>query len=242
MSFEHGTLTERQTVSPRPLVPPWPRPSPGRAARLSVGVPLLREATEDAEEAGRDSWEFALTIDELFAAGLRGADLRWLVAHGLATHATEHVGPRKGRRQFRSVPELALTNRSCFVLTPLGRRFAEAPPEPLTPRPRPCWDAAARELRWRGLLVKQFRTPARSQELILSVFEEEGWPGRIDDPLAGSADQDPHQRLHDVVRRLNGNQRDTRLLFNRDGTGKGICWTEATAPGAPPPRRLGTLG
>jgi hypothetical protein len=61
--------------------------------------------------------------------------------------------------------------------------------------------------------------------LILRVFEEEGWPPRIDDPLDRAPDRDPQQRLHDAVRRLNGNQSRCRIRFSRDGTGQGILWS-----------------
>src|SRR6185295_1395039 len=44
---------------------------------------------------------------------------------------------------------------------------------------KPRWDATRRELSMAGLLVKRFRVPARNQETILSVFEEEGWAEHI---------------------------------------------------------------
>jgi hypothetical protein len=32
-------------------------------------------------------------------------------------------------------------------------------------------------------VVKEFKLPAPNQETILTAFQEEGWPPRIDDPL-----------------------------------------------------------
>ncbi|WP_082838914.1 hypothetical protein [Gemmata sp. SH-PL17] len=130
--------------------------------------------------------------------------------------------------------ELVLTGQSRFVLTERGRRFARAfdgheqetgpflGPE-VESVPVPHWDESTRQLNWRGRVVKRFRTPANNQERILAVFEEEKWTLRIDDPLVGGA-RDPVERLHDAIRRLNGNQLDGRIYFSRDGTGKGICW------------------
>jgi hypothetical protein len=60
----------------------------------------------------------------------------------------------------------------------------QASPVPkLHRRKGPCWNADLHELRMDGRLVKQFKRPAASQELILAVFEEERWPDKIEDPL-----------------------------------------------------------
>src|SRR5262249_44432444 len=48
---------------------------------------------------------------------------------------------------------------------------------------RPKWDADRRELWYGAVLCKRYRRPAPNQEKILAAFEEDGWPGRIDDPL-----------------------------------------------------------
>ena len=52
---------------------------------------------------------------------------------------------------------------------------------------RPRWDEERRELSFGPLLVKRYRQPARDQELILTAFAEEGWPPRMDDPIAAPA-------------------------------------------------------
>jgi hypothetical protein len=89
---------------------------------------------------------------------------------------------------------------------------------------RPRWDKIAREL-WLGdTLVKKFLRPAPLQELILAVFEEEGWPERIDDPLPGPFDGDRRDRLHKALQKLNRNQQVPLLEFHRDGTGEKIVW------------------
>jgi hypothetical protein len=89
---------------------------------------------------------------------------------------------------------------------------------------RPCWDSMRRELRLCGVVVKRYRVPAHNQELILSAFEEEGWPEHIDDPLPARHDIDPHTRLHDAIHRLNGCQTHRLLRFRGDGSGAGVFW------------------
>tara|TARA_R110002073_G_scaffold27840_4_gene89106 strand:+ start:2301 stop:3068 length:768 start_codon:yes stop_codon:yes gene_type:complete len=89
---------------------------------------------------------------------------------------------------------------------------------------KPCWDAAARELRLASTIVKRFRVPARNQETILCVFEEEGWPECIDDPLPINSSIDPQTRLHDAINRLNRHQANPLLSFHGNGKGTGIAW------------------
>lgn len=89
---------------------------------------------------------------------------------------------------------------------------------------KPCWNAARRELRLNGRVVKRFRVPAQNQEMILAAFEEEGWPDHIDDPLPVSDDIDPPTRLHDAINRLNGCQSHRLIRFSGNGTGTGVSW------------------
>ena len=89
---------------------------------------------------------------------------------------------------------------------------------------KPNWDPVRRELYLQDKLVKRFRVPASNQEMILSVFEEEGWPVHIDDPLPFRQDIDPKIRLHDTIHRLNGHQTNRLLCFHGDGYGSGVLW------------------
>jgi hypothetical protein len=73
--------------------------------------------------------------------------------------------------------------------------------------PLPSWDSHRRELYFGGELIKKFKIPSPNQEQILTVFEEENWPVRIDDPLSCLADSDPKQRLRETIRSLIRNQR-----------------------------------
>lgn len=104
---------------------------------------------------------------------------------------------------------------------------AETPPERDPDPPSdgmPTWDGERKELRMGGILVKRFRWPAPNQETILTVFEEEGWPPRIDDPLPPAPDVEPKRRLHDTIKCLNRNQDHRVLRFRGDGTGEGVVW------------------
>ena len=51
---------------------------------------------------------------------------------------------------------------------------------------RPKWNSNVGVLSFGVRIVKRFPRAARNQEIILSAFEEEGWPPRIDDPLPPS--------------------------------------------------------
>jgi hypothetical protein len=93
-----------------------------------------------------------------------------------------------------------------------------------TPAVKPRWDAIRRELSLAGLIVKRFRVPARNQETILGVFEEEGWTAHIHDPLPVTHDIDAPTRLHDAINRLNGRQINPLLRFHGDGKGTGVFW------------------
>ena len=90
---------------------------------------------------------------------------------------------------------------------------------------KPTWNAELRELRWGKQLVKKFNGPATNQELICAVFEEDKWAPRIDDPLPGGLTRRKrHDRLRDVIRRLNGHQMETHIHFCPDGRGEGVRW------------------
>ena len=89
---------------------------------------------------------------------------------------------------------------------------------------KPRWDPARRELSLGGGMVKRFRVPAKHHELILAVFQEEGWPEGIDDPLPGDRDLDPRTRLNDVAYRLNRSQIEHLIHFHTNGGGS-VHWS-----------------
>ena len=88
----------------------------------------------------------------------------------------------------------------------------------------PAWDSDRQELWFLSKLVKRFRLPCPNQAAVLSAFEEDGWPARIDDPLPPKIDQSPKRRLHDTIRNLNRSHRHPVLRFVGDGSGQGVLW------------------
>jgi hypothetical protein len=90
---------------------------------------------------------------------------------------------------------------------------------------KPQWDPVRRELSLAGRIVKQFHVPAGNQEVILSAFQEEGWPEYIDDPLPGNHGINPRTRLNDAIYRLNRKQLTCLIRFHTNGTGSGIHWS-----------------
>jgi hypothetical protein len=200
---------------------------------------LLMRALEYAQDVDRNRWEFAIGFEELQRVGLTTADCRWMVCKGWSELAKELM-PHPGLpRRFRHDVGLAISPRSCFVLTDSGvqviRRLnhihgsavravdvpnASEPVATVLPR----WDRDRHELRVGTRLVKQFKLPSPNQERILMALEEETWPVRIDDPLPPSKKLDAKQRLHDTIKNLNRNQKHRLIRFMGDGTGQGVRW------------------
>jgi hypothetical protein len=108
----------------------------------------------------------------------------------------------------------ALTEAGALVIEPLIDGLAN----------RPHWDSATRQLRVGDVVIKEFHQPAENQVTLLTAFEEEGWPPRIDDPLPPSGGIDPKERLHEAIRRLNQHQITPKIRFAGDGTGRGVLW------------------
>jgi hypothetical protein len=206
---------------------------------------LLLEGTFLTLDANRDDWDFAVEIADLQLAGLSKNMIRWLIHKGYARQAvetTQAIGP--GGRQFQVVDNLVFPSRSCLVLSETGIRFAlqsshqgaATSPIEITsatsapPATGPQWDARTRVLRLGGVVVKHFKVPAGNQELVLSAFQEEGWPKTIDDPLPPVDGIDAKRRLHDTINRLNRNQKQRMMRFSGNGNGRAVCWARFGEP------------
>lgn len=89
------------------------------------------------------------------------------------------------------------------------------------PEEKPKWYPDRNELWFQGECVRSVngRTIATNLHPILDVFEEEGWPSRIDDPLPNGPDS---ERLRSTVYTLNRGLQS--ILFRADGAGEGIRW------------------
>jgi hypothetical protein len=218
-------------------------------SRMRAALALLLQAHDFATQLSRGNWDFALEINSLRDLGLTPNDLRWLVCKGYVEHARE-MRPQPGMdRRFRPNGVLTFPARTCFILSEDGVKFARSrgcdkasvrhtrPPDLVLRngngnihRPVPQWDCDRRELRLGTELVKQFRLPSPNQETILTAFQEESWPPRIDDPLPQHPEHDAKQRLHDTIRSLNRNQKYRLVRFKGDGTGEGVLWEPFVSP------------
>jgi hypothetical protein len=213
---------------------------------MKTALRLLLEAHDTAATLDRDKWDFALEIEALKAAGLNHTDLRSLVSQDLAEHRVEQTPRGAKRRAFRLPRGLQLQEASCFALSSSGLLVARQPLATVASLPvarpdapgsacqgplSPFWDSDRRELRLGDIVVKRFRQPARNQETIVAAFQEDGWPRRIDNPLAGNGDTDAVDRMHDAVKMLNRYTHHVFRFFS-DGLGEGVLW-EMVYPSVP---------
>ena len=229
-------------------------PTTPRASGLPVGLAQLAQAGECAKDRQCDSWQFALGIESLLAAGISESELRWLTSKGYVQHACEITSARDRVRKFRPGRNLAFAAKTCFVLTEAGAGYAaevlgepavialpfalrrEELPAQVAQTPLvPQWDDQRRVLSLGQCMVKRYKFRSPNQGAILAAFQEEGWPHRIDDPLSPQPEQDPKCRLHDTIKRLNRHQQQRLLHFFGDGTGEGVCWELVAAAALPLP-------
>jgi hypothetical protein len=198
------------------------------APDMIPGLQLLVEGWQFAELLERDRWEFAVTIEELKAAGCSDNAFRFLIQSRLAENALELVGRKK--RRFKKQKSLCLGLHSCFVLTDSGRRYAlqreaELKGEmSLNANPALHPRFVHRELRVGARIIKKYVQPPQHQELVLSSFEELGWAQEIDDPLPPAQDVDSKVRLHQTIANLNRYHHVRLIHFLGDGTGQKVCW------------------
>jgi hypothetical protein len=205
------------------------------SSRFQAALIVLLEAHDYATTAGDDPWQFAVELAELRLAGLTNGDVRCLQCHGYLDHAVEQTKLGNRERAFRRTANLALSEKSCFVLSAAGvavvrqeielYSLAHPAPRPTGAKEKvqrlqqhPSWDKMSRTLSWRGGLVKQFRLDAANQQAVLEAFEEKGWAHCIvvvlpvDDGVV-----DATKRLHDTLKNLNRSVRP-HLRFNQAGS------------------------
>ena len=214
--------------------------------QLRPALEQLLRASRYADECRADRWQFAVEISELLAGGATHTDIRWLIYRGFVLHGKETTVPGDAERSFRPLPATAIPADARVVLSPAGAKELEtelcgtalapspppvveskaqsAAPEPPPTRPTPEWDADRRELRYQGQVIKRYRVPAENQELILTAFQEEGWPHCIDDPLPPDGEIDPKQRLQATIKSLNRNQLVRLIQFHGNGNGLQVYW------------------
>ena len=95
----------------------------------------------------------------------------------------------------------------------------------------PHWDDDARELRYRGQLVRVVKRPDQAHNIvaILRKFQEAGWPARIDDPFRRQSSDQTRRR---DVENLNKRLLKPLLKFACDGNGTGFLWKKIAQPTA----------
>ncbi len=210
-------LSHRRIQSPKQKVP----------QKFKAALMLLLEAYAYAQDLQCDPWEFAVEIETLRDLGLMPNDFRWLVRKGLFLAGCDKRKTCSRPKTFPSCQGYSFNQRTCnkkalFILTESGLAMAQKileNPMPLKHEPHlplmlfqnsePCvlphWDSELRELHVQDQIVKQYKFRAPNQEVILTAFEEEHWPRRIDDPLRQdpSQDQTPKRRLNDTVKAFN---------------------------------------
>ena len=204
---------------------------------MKTAIVELAIAHDYACDVECDPWQFAVEISRLMELGLTASDLRWLVEKGYVTHAREVTQPSDLVRRFAPAENTAFSQEARFLLTDAGLSFAGSiSPGPTLLRFRdrvaqrseaacmPRWERKSGTLYVGQQVVKRFMRPSPNQEIVLTTFEEEGWPDRIDDPLPPARNVAPKRRLHDTIKWLNRNQELRLLHFSGDGTGEGICW------------------
>ena len=86
---------------------------------------------------------------------------------------------------------------------------------------RPKWNKDSRTLSFDNREVRKYIHNAKNVIMVLNVFEEEGWPKQIDDPLP-HADTCHKKKLRDTVYSLNKSQ--GLIRFSADNAGEAVCW------------------
>jgi hypothetical protein len=169
-----------------------------------------------AQSLSLDPWAFALPAEVLNAAGLTDKDLSWLTVNN---HVKVRHANRRNRKWRRRPNESRLV-----VLTESGAGMIE---QFCLHAVKPQWDPERRELTVEGDVIKVFRQPSETQEIVLAAFQEDGWINQIDDPLPrtnGSGDDVAKARLRKTVEHLNRAQRLPILFFSVAGNTQNARW------------------
>jgi len=210
-------------ASPGPVnpLPPdlWPH--------LRAALRILLDAWDNAAQFQRHVWEFAVDVNRLQALGVTPEEIRWLIENKYVHHALELTGSAPARQVVEPANPSVLADNSRFVLTAASieaLRKLESQTSVSPPR-LPHYAVELRELRLERELVKRFRQPAPKQHGLLSAFEEQHWPPRIENPLdPHPADAAAKLSLNRAIQRLNRCQKTPLIRFRGDGTGMGVIW------------------
>jgi hypothetical protein len=117
----------------------------------------------------------------------------------------------------QSIQESDVPDKTASELDPRDEHLDDQLSEAIQPN----WNPTTGRLCWGNRTIRQYRrgSIAKNVTAILNVFEEEGWPEHVLDPMPGGKDS---QRLHDTVRTLN---KDLKVIrFRSCGDGTGVTW------------------
>lgn len=196
-------------------------------APIARALDMLWQAHRYAMDAGMNSWDFAIEINEFRRADVCNSELRWILSQGYAAHASETSSGAE-KRQFHCESSMSLNETSCFIIAQAGLALVEswnaADGRRSSNIERPAWDALRRELWVGGRMVKRYRRPALNQQKILDAFQAAHWPTHLVDPLPLRAAHCPKRRLHDAIKCLNRCQLIAAIRFSGDGSGRGVLW------------------
>ena len=131
----------------------------------------------------------------------------------------------RGTTAERAIVDVALSLNLTDTATAnwLLHELGESPIDVTNPSndATPSWDKEARELGYRGQVVRRIMRPNQARNIvrILDEFQKKGWPLRVDDPLPNGPDP---ERLRKTIGTLNTGLDE--IVFHADGTGQGIEW------------------
>ena len=189
-----------------------------KAVQFSSFLQLLLEANEYSSDLTISPWEFSVDLAQARTMGINLNDLRWMIgrswiqchqgeseaedlrnATNEKSQSSRYIILDSGVTALRCVREGDASTAAIHTVKVAQAFGGNFPKEDSTPQ----WNVERRELTVLGTVVKRFRWPAPNQETILSVFSEEGWPSRIEDPLPQGNGLDPKRRLGDTIKCLN---------------------------------------
>jgi hypothetical protein len=208
------------------------RPFSAAVLRRLRALLHLGEAAAEAREAEADTWQFAVSIDVLGnQSGLTTSDVQWLVNEGLAEHRTETTRARAKKRTFRPDNAIHTSARVCFVTTQAGLRLAHEMCDMLHSRDSgacvtPHWDAATRQFRFRGRLIKLLPTAATTQGALLDACERARWVNPIPNPWAEMPPGKRSRHLRRALDHLNSNHQEMQIHFSSRDKARTFLWSE----------------
>lgn len=120
----------------------------------------------------------------------------------------------------QDAPSLALTPKGARICREVVHAFLNS----VDGVDVPVWNSADRTLAFGGEVIRKFRRTAPNQEMLLSQFEERGWPEHLIANLADDDGFDSFDRLKETIKSLNASLKEGPIRFRADGTGRGVRW------------------